>query len=425
MLIVLGLVLPLLVNSTSSDSPARRVNGTQKPSGRLIEVFNDAFRSSLDSDAAMRLAAQVDDDVTNDPFTPLVSSLMTENTPFGLINLGARIHRGIISSVFEITEFPNLIIKYQVHCSELNLNVHPLLRDAWYMQGANACGISPAVRFVSPPSMLCSERSGKCDFNMASAAWFDCYHNQAALRYMILDKVDGKSLHHFRMVRYKSTNGAMRLSDVMVIGVQLMRVLRQLHEEAKIMHGDIHSPNIMIWMNETSGVFRLDLIDFGLSSNVSNITFPATPVWPLGHWLHQFFTQWQMAGFAWSPRDDVMKGIQTIAHLMHPYEYFAMEREIAERGYRALDSWKLNGNWFVTERFDPVRSLQLPDELRGRIYALLNHILRLGRSMEINQRPPYEALIAAMSECHQLASITTTTTTLPESTTMTFSDVLM
>jgi serine/threonine protein kinase len=429
MRILLGFISPLLVVSTSySGPPSRVVSGIEKPSGRLVEVFNDAFKAELDQDTVMRLAAQADYDIDNDPFTPLVSSAWTERTPFGTINLGSRIHKGSFSTVFEIKEFPNLLIKYQAHCFGLNLNVHPLLRDAWYMNATSAMGLSPAVLFLSPPSLLCNERAGKCEFNMPAANWFECSYDQGPLRYMIMEKVNGKSLHHFRMAEFSATNGAIRFRDAMIVGIQLMRLLRKLHEEVNIVHGDIHSPNVMITVNETSREVELSLIDFGLSFNVSNRTLPESPVYSLGHHFHPFFTQWQIDGYAWGPRDDVMKGIQTIAHLMHPYDYFEMEREIATRGYRALENWKLNGDWFITGKFDPVRRLRIPDELKGRIYALLVSILRLSRSMELNKRPPYEDLITALHECYELAAMaeTTTTTTSPElSRTESTSNVLM
>jgi hypothetical protein len=418
MRVFVHLALPIFIHTSSPPPAARQVMGSSLPSGRLIEVFSDGFKANLDADAAARLESQGAEDVANDPFTPNTTSAWKEATPIGTITLGSMIHRGVGSAVFQVYEFPQFLIKYQVHCSALNSEIHPLLRDAWYMKASRqAIGRSPEVHFVSPPSGICLRRGGKCEFTMAPADWQTCVDQQGTLRYMIMDRSRGQSLHRFRMDRFASANGAMRFRDAMLVGRSLISLLQRLHEEAEIVHGDIHTPNIMIEQDVVSRSFRLQLIDFGNAFRRSNEKLPESPIWPAGHWFHQLWSAWQIAGYAWGPRDDIMRAIQTIAHLMHSNDYFEFERQIARLGYRALQSWKTLGNWFILDReSDPVAALAVPEDNKRRIYEMLEYILRLGRGMQINQRPPYEELIGVMTQCVDLALPSTPVSTTSEPT---------
>jgi hypothetical protein len=405
------LLLTLLFESLiASDPPARRVVGIVQPSGRVVEDFSDQFKLKLHPDVAERLAAQSAQDTLNDQFTPHSVSILIEKTPFGVMTLGQTIHRGMHSTVYAIKEFPNLLIKYQAHCRDLDTEVHPLLLDAWHTNASSAIGVSPIIHFISPPARLCHALVGKCAFTMSRDDLVDCRDDDGVLRYMIMEKLEGKSLHNFRMKAFASTNGAMDFNTAISIGIELIRLIQRLHEEIHIVHGDIHSPNVMIKKsNETE--FELKLIDFGLSFNISNVSLPENIVKPRGFWYHELYTIWQIEGFDWGPRDDVMRAIQTIAHLMHPYGYFDMERRLAEQGYRNLKSWKLTSNWFITSSLDPVMALKIGGARKGWIYALLDHILRIGRNMQINQRPPYEEIIAAFTECLEISKPMVITTT--------------
>ena len=232
-----------------------------------------------------------------------------------------------------------------------------------------------------------------------------------------MDRLGGQSLHNFRKNRYATANGAMRFRDAILVGREIISLLRRLHEEVGIVHGDIHTPNIMIELNVPSKTFRLHLIDFGNSFTLSNTTLPETPIYSAGLWFHELFSQWQIDGFAWGRRDDVIKAIQTIAHLMNSFEYFQLENGIARQGYQALQRWKMEGNWFILDdESDPVEALAVSNDNKRQIYEMLKYILRLARGMQINERPPYEEFIGVMTRCLDLAvsgMTMSTTTNLP------------
>ena len=402
------------------EYPERRVIGLMRSSGRLIETFNEKFLEQLDESTATRLKAQIELDIREEMFTPKRTEPFTEFTPRGKITLGKVLYRGAYSTLFVPDEFPDLVIKYQVQCSRLNEEIHPLLRDAWYANDAAAHGISPTIHFVSPPAAPCLSQTGKCAFTIGQYDWEYCHRRRGALRYMILDRSKGLSLHSYRINRLGAYGGAMSVADAMMIGYTLIGILKKLHLEVGIVHGDIHSPNILIERSSNSTnatAYNLKLIDFGYAFPYPKLPLPDVPVTPAQYWYHELFTQWQIDGYAWSARDDVLKAIQVVAHLMHPFEYFEMEKKMRDAGVGALEDWKCHKNWFVTERRDPVQILNIQDSQKMRIYALMENILNMGRNMTINGPLPYDDLRIAMLECSQIASnntvIHTTTTQVP------------
>jgi len=371
----------------------------------MIEKYSDKFHASQDEDTRIKLKFQSELDLFTDAYSPLIrGSPLREHTPLGVVNLHSLVHRGRTTTLYTLKEFPNLIIKYQAHCFELNEEVHPLLRDSWYMHEASAQKLGPRVHFISPPSDLCEFREGKCAFTMEQDEWDDCRSDRGSLRYMIMDRADGMCLHAHRRLYLSHTFGAMDFPDAMIIGVHLIDLLQKLHLKARVVHGDIHSPNIMINItNTTTGLFTLSLIDFGRAFRYSQTPLPTVPIRPANYWYHQYFTQWQIDGFAWAARDDLLKAIQTIAHLMHPFTYFDFERGFKDAGHRTLRKWKLEANWFLTPFRDPVKLLPISPYDKYRIYAQLDTIMKIGRGMDINGPLPYRQLKSAMNECVRIA----------------------
>ena len=393
-------------------------------SGRMVESFNDKFLEQLDNSTATRFKAQMELDIENDMFTPSRSDLFTETTPFGEMTLGDAMYRGAFSTLFVPREFPDLVIKYEIQCLRLNKEIHPLLRDAWYANETFSYGISPHIHFVSPPTAPCESLTGKCAFTMSPDDWDDCLHYRGALRYMIFSRSEGWSLHSYRRSRFRDHGGAMSVADAMRIGYTLIGILKKLHLEVGIVHGDINSPNILIERSSNSTnatAYNLKLIGFGWAFLNPKSPLPNVPVTPPGYFYQDLFTYWQLRGYAWSARDDVLKAINVVAHLMHPLEYLKMEKDMKSSGYAALEDWKCKQNWFITARRDPVALLEIQNPQKMRIYALMETILNIGRSMKINGPLPYDDLRMAMLECAEIASnntiFTTTTTVVPTTST--------
>jgi len=118
------------------------------------------------------------------------------------------------------------------------------------------------------------------------------------------------------------------------------------------------------------------------------------------------YTSWQIEGFAWSPRDDVMKALQVIATIMNDWGYQEFENGISKLGIGIHLDYKKSSYIFelANSSFGPIQSLSVSKETRATIRMHLLHVLNLVRGLtDINARPPYGEIIAAFLECEQLA----------------------
>lgn len=379
------IILILLIASSFGVEGYRKVIGRMQPL----------------NDSRTKLILQDRIDVINDEFTPLTGVGDTESSPLGMLHLDTMIYNGISTTLFTGKEFPNLLIKYQAHCVGTNSEVHPLLKDVWYMNETNRLGISPRVHFISPPSDLCETQGGTCAFTMSSGDWENCQSKQSALRYMIMDRLDGVSLWQFQ----ENNFGFLDVSNAMVIGYYLIETLRKLHIEARVVHGDIYSRNVIIQTSNSTQAcgFDLKLIDFETAFRYPESPLSKFPIRKPYSWSHSLLTRWQMDGFAWAARDDIIKAIQTVAHLMHPPSYANYEDSLIRAGSKVFRRWKMLANWFLTPSRDPVDALPISSSGKQRIYSLLEQILEIGRGMRINGPLPYQELMNAMSECGRIA----------------------
>jgi hypothetical protein len=229
------------------------------------------------------------------------------------------------------------------------------------------------------------------------------------LRYLIIGKIDGMDLHQFRVARYP--RGQMGLRDAAIIGSKLFRLLEILHVNATVVHGDIYPPNIMVMVPENmTDVSQVDLqfVDFGRAFIVSATPLPERPVMPK-IWFHQLCTHWQMEGYMWARRDDVMKTVQTIIQTMHPVAFLLHEISVKEKGLAFLMKWKMVERMYVSPSHNPVAVLQVSWGTKIRLYKLLDEFLAIARSLRINTPIPYSTIIGILEEIVSTISNTITT----------------
>ena len=385
---------------------------------RVIENYTDIVFRFIGPDASAQLLAQIELDENNDAYTPIMTndsgstetSDMTEITPLGIIKLGKLVHVGYDTIVYEIEGYPDILIKYQLQCTDLGFDIHPLLRDFWYMTEAHAWDIAPRPIFVSPPGVVCETTTGKCHgMSIRSLDLIKCRSEGGVARYMIMERAKGVTLHQLRASKYGSPRGVMNIPNALTITYNVINTLARLHETAGIVHGDIHTGNIVI---DVVGN-KLQLIDFGRAFRRTRQ--PEEPIYSRGA-HHEFMNSlWQIEGYDWAARDDIIKKIQMLAHLMHPYCYQSMEHDIEMEGVDALCKWKREGDWFGSHSYDPLGSLSASAEMKQDIRDSLENMLTIGRSLGINQRIPYEALMSEVQLCAYLvriaASVTSVSTT--------------
>jgi len=405
--------LDILIDPSEIDLGSLAITATKPHNEALYEV--------LDMDASIKLRSQVLFDELYRTYHPEMEkddhyTTLTQSTPFGNLTLATAVYKGYSSVVFGVKGHPLLIIKYEVQCADFEFELHPILRDGWYMQEASEAGIAPKALFVSPPSFLCEGKVGKCKFfRMSRERLNRCKMENGIVRYVIMERVNGKTLEELRTSSYGNSNGAMSLHNAAQITKKLVQILRVLHEDKKVVHGDIHTSNVMFVEDWPP---RLLLVDFGrafrLRTNLSE-----SPGLERHQWNQIMNTQWQIDGYEWAARDDLNKAIQLFAHLMNPREYHTLESKLEARGVPTMRVWKESADWFVTIFHDPVEVLvDVSASSKFEIKRVLRRILETVRNLRINGPLPYYSLIKDLGMIADL-SISKTDTAQTNATTAT------
>ena len=408
-----GPLFPLLV------APGLHITGVTHR-GRFVEFYDsNRVAATYGADMVRILREQLVLDDRHDLFTPATQrNDFIQNTPYGELAIGHPIARSGESTVFTLPQLPGFLIKFQANCNEIwdhsvvgDTVVHPLILDTWYGHEASRIDLSMAPNFVSPPAALCRDMDGICKFRgMSLYDYHHCRAHGGSIRYMIIKKSMGFSLG----TAARNYGGSMPLKTVFDLGVTMMYILQKLHVEAKIVHGDIHAENVFLEPLGVDERFGVKFIDFGRASRV-------VPVWPELprvdrdelHPPYQF-TQWMNDGYHWTQRDDVMKTIQMLTHLMYnEYEYIRIEKHYMQMGNAAQKEFKINHDlffpitpWNQTNRLDAVSPLKIPEENKIQIRTELAHILGLVRGLNsTNSVIPYAELRESFRRCSQLVTI--------------------
>ena len=321
----------------SRDLYLRRVDSSESlplPTfHRYIEIYDTDFFANLTESDREILLAQLEADSENDIYAPTVDDIQKvhphELTPFGDFILDENyFHVGDQSVLFDIVGRPDLLIKYQTNCEEVDSFdslLHPLIPDYWYMRESFMLGLSPEPLFLSPPALFENlygfANDRKYIFKMGNVNAVDCAMNKGVVRYMIMRKLRGMSLHQYRQ---RFPHSIIPMDIAAQITRTVIHGLERLHNEARIVHGDIHSGNILLEQSSIVGQLRLQFVDFGRAfRDKRNLTNDR--VTGIGQWNHWLCSPWQLDGRVWGRRDDVYKAIHIFAMLINPLEYAARE----------------------------------------------------------------------------------------------------
>jgi len=300
------------------------------------------------------LTVQQLEDEENDIHTPridLVEAPFDEYTPLGMLQLGDIIHAGHESVIFETLNRPELLVKYQANCDGIEdgrKSIHPLVYDYWLMREAFMLGLAPEPIFLSPAVRLLDvfgmKTNRKFRFNMNAADFVQCLEDEGAVRYMVMRRSEGENLYAYR---YHFLRQVLPMGHAAQITLRVIQAIERLHEDAGIVHGDIHAGNILIVEDETTGSLSVLLIDFGRARRVDrNLTNDR--VNPIGKWFHPLCSPWQIDGRAWGRRDDVYKAVHSFATVINPMEYATRENALLQMsGPQSAIRYKRNACMFV------------------------------------------------------------------------------
>jgi len=347
------------------------------------------------------LAQQFAMDEFHDQYTPRLQEWESEETPMGVFELGTRVHVGRETTVFEERRTKSTMIKYQINLK--NKTIHPLLNDFWYMTAAFRLGLAPQPLFISPPTILGVEVNKKTQFKMTTDERSTAVSSLSAVRYMISRKVAGESIHRARR-HYEG--GSVDFLTSMHVGIMLISSLEKLHQ-VNIVHGDIHSGNIMVDFVPDSAMNdqRIQFIDFGTSFRIERPQSNDRVNSRFANY-HHMFTYWTIEGFEISKRDDLNRAVHAIASLMNKNDYLKFETELMHDRDAYMD-WKTRGFWFHTPStgFDPIDVIpRISAETKTRIRSALAQVLDIARSAnDINESLDYYSIIDLFRECATLA----------------------
>jgi len=306
------------------------VSCTRSQTYRYIEEYSPSFLGNLTDWEREFVALQEIEDRLNDLFTPDADrpgQPVMEYSEIGLLDLGDIIYRGRGSLIYEVYNKPGMLVKYQANCDEIRNGtkaIHPLIFDYRFMRESFNLGLSPEPIFLSPPALLgvvvTLDDNRKYSFDLTEDEIMECLMNGGTVRYMIMQSVSGQSVYQYRQL---FDNWILPMPLAAKLTQKILNALAILHEQAKIIHGDIHSGNIMLEQDGDSDI-RVFLIDFGRARR-DDKSMTNDRIVPVGHWFHQLCSPWQIDGRSLARRDDIYRTIHLFAALINPMQFTVRE----------------------------------------------------------------------------------------------------
>lgn len=406
----------------SSFDGGTSIDGISTPGARSAENTPTSLRHTPRESPvptlsmALRIAARASGQGSYDaseaaPRPNLCDTSISEMSPLGgTLVLGERLHQTFTSTIFAVDRLRDVVVKFQVGCYDISEDkFHPLLKDFWYLDELSGLRITPHVYYISQQAKMPLVATRKTAFEMSSVDRAACHNeHDGQVRFMLMERV-GESLHkHSYGISY---DGKVPFDQAIKLGIDMMAMIRTLHDEGGVVHGDLHEGNVC-FSNKMGSAKRqhLMLIDFGRAVPVvveddevpSELTDPITT----DSWL---LTPWDYQGVRMSRRDDVFKVLQIIATLLNGDSYAWKDNDLSRDLAR---QFKETGNLFVSWKpgsVDLVDSLRISLTAKETVKLNLAAILSSVRGLSIDQRPNYEAILTLLEEIYVLVATPSST----------------
>ena len=319
-----------------------------------------------------------------DSFSPSLNDLENQLTPLGNIALNKRTIQCATETstihFFKINEDLN-VIKFQTDCLEEFTTIHPLMIDYWFLEYLEPFNIAPKPKFLSPPSVLQGPvRTTKTAFQMERDVFLGCLFYGATVRYAIMTK-QGNDLHTYMI---KQPGGRVPIGDALRLGVQLLHLLEKLHEEAGVIHGDIHTGNVVIDNSNT-----LQLIDFARSKFVSSTLNDERVREPM-EWVDALLSVWETDGYPPGRRDDVFRALLAIIITINGHSFYEYLSSDLTRAHTIKSEENM---YFSAPQFNPLAELRLPETERKSVEGHLGKSLEISRNVPLRSQTPQYQLI--------------------------------
>lgn len=297
------------------------------------------------------------------------------------------------STIWDVSQHPNLLVKYQIYFPDESVIIHPLSREYYYMKRIQNLHISPKVIHLSGPTNLDNFENvpHKFAFRLSNTEREEC--RGQPVRFMLIKKIDGPSLSEL-------WRHSISMKTIVQIGQQMITVLQKLHTVGGIQHGDVHSGNWVIDRNAG----RLFLIDFGMAQLIRQTHIP-DPLEPFKN--HVLFSPWEQAGYSPEPRDDVYRAVFILAEFVVGHtrlvEWFA-----GKSGPAAIEA-KLTVDLFNVGQPAPTIIGTVATNVLGLVFPTQpppvapqwTRIMRIVQEMQPNTPPPYEEILTELVSIYQ------------------------
>ena len=349
--------------------------------------YDDEYLDSLDRRTRKLALKQVDEDALSYDFTPRLfhadERMVVIRDALVDVSPGAVIATTFGSKIFKVRSDPTLVIKYQINCDALG-EIHPLLRDYWFLSRLSGLGVTPQVHFVSPPTKFSLAASAKTATTMDSETRAICAADPSStVRYMVMDRV-GNAVYGYR--------GKLSFLDVVQVLTKTLAAIETIHENG-IIHGDIHAGNVVVLDHKISSI---GLIDFGKASFAKQTSRHDRFREPF-QFVHHLLSPFEMEGFRPSYRDDFYRTLLLVPILMFGTPYIDYCAGLSKDDIYQL---RAHGEMFsypdgpdMLSGLDPsvteVNKVEIRDQLA--------FILEVAQGMTTIERiPPYELIMEAI-----------------------------
>ncbi len=241
---------------------------------------------------------------------------------------------GTSSTVWTVEEYPDLVVRYTVWCTNIanGGRQDPTLKMYFFQRLVARAYLAPQIYFMSPEFSLPSERNRMGGFVKLRPA-VPCSHTpNSPVRMVVMERL-GDSLN--RLVDHV---GRFDLSEAVKMVIAVVRLLEKIHTWFGIVHGDIHPGNIVLSHKAVNDVQQavaspLKLIDFEMAKVVGPLgdyIDETTDIDELG--IFYMHSPWEMQTHPqYTYRDDLFRAMQLLSHFMHGSQFFLALKRVFHR----------------------------------------------------------------------------------------------
>ena len=307
------------------------------------------------------------------------------------------------ATIWTVNAHPELVVKFQSDFLEADplaeqeveplpaemarAVTHPLEREFVFLKLVESSGVAPKALFLSPPA---SHRiGGRIPMQLNFNAQYTPHQVEGKTVRFLVTQHAGES---FASILRRIPAGLPLVTSVQA-GIQTLEHLKTLFDQFQVVHGDIHSGNVLVGPDGL-----VSLIDFGRAFFVS----PEPPIitHDFGYWHAHLNTPWQIEGYQDTAHGDVFRTLELMAYLLVGLPYYDSPTypptASTRREFKLNFSLLFNSNRALS---DQVRGLSAGPHIIAHLQAA--HALVLGGFTQ-SVRPQYEAIIGHLSQALEL-----------------------